>query len=762
MITNFRNSLCREESGQAIILGAVSLLVLAVGIMTTAQLGWVIKERIQLQHAADNAAYSTATMVARSLNFIAWTNRAMISQYVTAMALQSYVTYFDGLNMLIAAVAATLLSSAFVLGVVGTILMAIVFTFPVGKAMHSLANIIGKAGQTVEKVADGVQNGVNAVDRIVAPLVNIIGGINEYVNYWLMQQILGKGYMYANFVNAGLGGTGFYKEAMEGTALTPKDKAQNIEINGGLSGGIYDGLSNVVGGVGYAALFDENSQKIGKNGGERVIRAETIMSYIINASREGRTNMTWESKRDFGIGTALEAGLSLIGGGLENFGTVWDFLDSLFAKSEGGTILAGNVDGANTIGKSYFNWGNYKNDPDIKKNPLFKHYAYEGISTPATGRALISGQFIRPPGGNVGGLIGRALNIFALGGEVIPQAKLVGIQATKTVNGRIHCRYGGIVPFEVSNDGISDSCNNICQSTAEQCSNNCNETCPEYKKDENGNFLKDENGNLVCATEMQWERKPGVSEDEVDCSGCGAAETDEDGDCPAAQACRDAMKKAEEAIEQGVDAAVNAAEGVVSGLFGGRPAKVSVECEQEDIHRFSGITPYVSFNIEEYHKRQMGHKEVYPTFLAAAHKKPTFMNEGALGFGDNYKNKNFNMDSVGVVEGVTAKKVGECEDGVDFECNSDGYNYNYIDNEQGVEFLGVPGLHAWARSQVYYHRSGTWAEPPNLFNPYWKPKLSPIAPLITNSVESFGSNFGKIGSFLGNLAESVIDTVVSH
>jgi hypothetical protein len=36
----------------------------------------------------------------------------------------------------------------------------------------------------------------------------------------------------------------------------------------------------------------------------------------------------------------------------------------------------------------------------------------------------------------------------------------------------------------------------------------------------------------------------------------------------------------------------------------------------------------------------------------------------------------------------------------------------------------LPGLHAFARAQVYYHRPGNWSEPPNFFNPYWRARLA--------------------------------------
>ena len=37
-----------------------------------------------------------------------------------------------------------------------------------------------------------------------------------------------------------------------------------------------------------------------------------------------------------------------------------------------------------------------------------------------------------------------------------------------------------------------------------------------------------------------------------------------------------------------------------------------------------------------------------------------------------------------------------------------------------------PGLNAIARAQTYYHRPGNWAEQPNFFNPYWRPRLASI------------------------------------
>ncbi len=48
-----------------------------------------------------------------------------------------------------------------------------------------------------------------------------------------------------------------------------------------------------------------------------------------------------------------------------------------------------------------------------------------------------------------------------------------------------------------------------------------------------------------------------------------------------------------------------------------------------------------------------------------------------------------------------------------------------FDNTRAT-FLTFKGLSVVARGQTYYHRPGNWAEQPNFFNPYWKPRLASV------------------------------------
>ena len=67
----------RCEEGQALVLAAIFGLVLMLCVLGTVNLGRTVYQKVQLQAAADAAAYSQAAVEARVMNFTAYTNRAM-------------------------------------------------------------------------------------------------------------------------------------------------------------------------------------------------------------------------------------------------------------------------------------------------------------------------------------------------------------------------------------------------------------------------------------------------------------------------------------------------------------------------------------------------------------------------------------------------------------------------------------------------------------------------------------------------------------
>jgi len=90
------HELRRHEEGQALVLAAISMLILSICVLATVNITFAAKEKIRLQNAADAGAYATAAYEARALNFFAYTNRAMVVHYssmMNMMAVLSYLTF---------------------------------------------------------------------------------------------------------------------------------------------------------------------------------------------------------------------------------------------------------------------------------------------------------------------------------------------------------------------------------------------------------------------------------------------------------------------------------------------------------------------------------------------------------------------------------------------------------------------------------------------------------------------------------------------
>jgi|GEM_PF-2122619 len=107
----------RDERGQAMVIGAVAMLVLAVSVMASVSIGHGVYEKIKLQDAADAQAYSIAVKEARAYNFLAYTNRAMIVHYSAMLTVMSYVSHAVYLDQTIR-VAASVLKYVPVIGAV--------------------------------------------------------------------------------------------------------------------------------------------------------------------------------------------------------------------------------------------------------------------------------------------------------------------------------------------------------------------------------------------------------------------------------------------------------------------------------------------------------------------------------------------------------------------------------------------------------------------------------------------------------------------
>lgn len=109
------HELRRHEEGQALVLAAISMLILSLCVLATVNLSYAASQRIKLQNAADAAAYTTAAYQARALNFFAYTNRAQVVQYASQMTMMGLVSYLI-FAYLVASAFATALAAVPVIG----------------------------------------------------------------------------------------------------------------------------------------------------------------------------------------------------------------------------------------------------------------------------------------------------------------------------------------------------------------------------------------------------------------------------------------------------------------------------------------------------------------------------------------------------------------------------------------------------------------------------------------------------------------------
>jgi hypothetical protein len=81
----------RRPRGQALVLSALSFLVLALMVTLSFNLAQALRAKVSLQQHSDTLAYSMAVMEARALNYYAVTNRSIAASYVAMNSLHAYM-----------------------------------------------------------------------------------------------------------------------------------------------------------------------------------------------------------------------------------------------------------------------------------------------------------------------------------------------------------------------------------------------------------------------------------------------------------------------------------------------------------------------------------------------------------------------------------------------------------------------------------------------------------------------------------------------
>lgn len=714
LIARMNRTVRRDEAGQALVLGALVMLVLALSVMATVQLGHGVSERIRAQDAADNVAFSSAAAVARSLNFISWVNRTIAAQYVAAMAVQGLLAFVDGFDAwlgMLADLVQSLASLACVLKRAAQIccvvcLIGSAAACPLAEFLDILQSILEEGASVLQELERAMRKVSDAIDKPIAAFVMAVAYLNRYAMYgaqvamkWSVTALFGSGAVAKNFA----------KRLMEATA--------GPNLNTGGLGFAYSAAMAGYNGNNYLDLFDDQSDKIPDGGtgdssysaSDGQQRAERLMAAITNASRTG---IEQES----------------------NYPIQWE--------TNGGGDPAELVEGV--AGR---------------------------IINAINGHIKVASRLTMP-------MVASAFTEEEDSGAALQSL------ADSAAAGRDKCQMTG----KEARGKQTDCENEREQQAADQ--KVCDRDQRECSADQTACTNSGDSGSSACAkANTSCETRDtscGKAADsrsvaDASCSEAEGAQKAAERSCDDAEAAAREMQGATATRASGkqnylwttgkdvavmtrgtalVSAAhVQMALDFVGKLSGGGDPKIvgvqathdrnrrlhchyngrrnvtvpscpkyawtkAIKCEKDSSHDFWGMTRYISFKIAE----------DYPfgaTDYIGLVNKPA-------------KESRFPIKNLG---------FGGDEMTIGGWAQSGGRNATFQGGSVGANISVFSGVNGWARAQAYYHRPGAWAEPPNMFNPFWKARLAPIR----------GPLFGKLMQSLPDgEAKKAVEKMVLH
>lgn len=219
----------RDQRGQVMVIGALLSMVFVFFWLSLFGIGEAVSERVHLQNTADAVAYSQALWSARWFNWVAYTNRGIVANYIIMTQfsiIHSTVKYlFDWIA---------------ILGVIGNILQVIPPTSGIGSAIFNGAKAVSKATAALEKFCHKLAD-------FGIPLYHILNGIiHVFQNIWIVMLVLFpiKGNAVRTYMDP---------DADDDTAEEGLEGGDPTSTDGGLEGGSQNG-NNVFSKIGQVAL----------------------------------------------------------------------------------------------------------------------------------------------------------------------------------------------------------------------------------------------------------------------------------------------------------------------------------------------------------------------------------------------------------------------------------------------------------------------------------------------------------------------------
>jgi hypothetical protein len=768
VINSFRKSFDTEE-GQAIIVGALMMLILAFGLMVTLNLGTAVQEKIRLQNGSDAAAYSLAVTEAQAFNYIAFTNRVQAAHYNMIMTVQTYQVTM----LLVESMLGTIYD--FVAAIYGILFW---LPFGIGSALEAIASAVGLVVDIFRFALYGKFGGGEPNSYGLMPFMGYAKQFIWYVNY---------AHYIANLI---VGGMVWLKIASN---MTPFVKQNDARIDASL--GLSQVVNAVLNGYEYFSTFDKyaggvppfpstmfndaiESKKRNANDDDNKedespydrpddARArQKIMGEIANASRTSKFNL--DRFHTFGP----DLGILVL-----QFTTVG--ASKLLARSPRIEQNANQTD-------SFYNMmssdGDSYDENDIKTGTIRQiRWNKEAHSNGSWGDIVASDKaydFHVKLG--FGSFLGFTIGIDKHFG--------MGTYLWSDNNGGNYWRWAA----------PADNPTGVCWQDLFGAGN-ANDACMDGQR----SSLSDVTEGYIRIPVRLWDLFPGSLQTALKLAllitpfnSCKIHENNYKGKDWDSNTFGPDIRKAGPRCGHG-PGYFKVFGKCMMGCCNGLPwlvcnyvIKLSMKKfrNHESVHHkknaqqyYFGISPYIKFLPKSERLKDFNQPSTWMLLNLSA----TNFLEGKPW---NFKQDNDILGTTGGSNGGTHGSTGSFSEHKRGTDAGDVPTRSFLSTNpimpDGKPFseskafnILQPGVNVMSRARVYYHRPGNWNEHPNFFNPYWRAQLAPIAPKITsllgrvlnldnetqnNAGGGFFSNLGSIKSMLGNIFAEVLSKVITH
>ncbi|MHB8248904.1 MAG: pilus assembly protein TadG-related protein [Acidithiobacillus sp.] len=285
-----------SESGQAALFATILIPVVLLAGLFVFNTGQLTATKLKTQNAADAAAFSAMQMEARELNFISYTNRAMVANQVAigqVISLVSWAHYIKNFGVNV-------------------------------ERITRFANLIPGVGQIISQIGQAIKNITTTLDQSIDTASTVILPVLDATDAALSGAQ--EAYHMANGLLDPGGGN-----LNPGGAMTAVAE-QVVQINDPNAS-----LNAIVLATNLGQYFRNRGDLIKRWGGDKK-KAQGRMAYMVNASRDGFT----EARNDLPV---ILSPVPVRSGDLYFFG--WEFRragGSEIALGEGGKYIWSSMD----------------------------------------------------------------------------------------------------------------------------------------------------------------------------------------------------------------------------------------------------------------------------------------------------------------------------------------------------------------------------------------------------------------------------------